>query len=194
MIFPTTDFPNQAPKKCCLKQYFDHETQDTMTALHLFCRWGPRHRSDIKTIVHLQPQLISFQTSIGRDTPLHFAVAAHDLETTCLLLHTNPAAANIKSGRSGNFGDQMTPLHVAVASNASFEMIKALVQASPRSLKLRSGNGETPYKMAARLHETRKDMEQIVHYVQHHHHHNTTTNSRQHQAPRQDFSGSPAAA
>jgi ankyrin repeat protein len=118
-----------------------------MTALHLFCRSGSRY-SDIKTMVQLQPQLISHPTPNGGDTPLHFAVAAHDLDTIRLLLKTHPAVANIKSTKSGNFGSQMTALHVAILANASVDIIDALVQASPRSLKIRNGNGKTPYHLA----------------------------------------------
>lgn len=130
-----------------LRQYYDHETQDTMTALQVFCRLGSRYRN-VKAIIELQPQLISHPTPNGGDTALHFAVAAHDLETTRLLLKIHPTAANIQSKKSGNFGSQVTPLHVAIMANVSFGIINALVEASPRSIKIRDGNGKTPHELA----------------------------------------------
>jgi hypothetical protein len=131
-----------------VRQYYNHEMNDNMTVLHLFCRSGSRH-GDIKTIVELQPQLISHQTPKGGDTPLHFAVAAHDLDTTRFLLGINPEAASIKSRQSGNFGNEVTPLHVAILGSASLEIMKALVRASPRSVKVRDGNGQTAHTLAA---------------------------------------------
>jgi ankyrin repeat protein len=143
-----------------MKQYFDHETQDSMTALHIFCRSGSRHR-DIKTIVEFQPRLISHPTPNGGDTPLHFAVAAHDIDTTRLLLRIDPSIANIKSSNCGHFGSQMSPLHVAISENASPEIIELLVNASPRSLKLRNGDGLTPQQLA--LHCCRaEDMQEVL--------------------------------
>jgi hypothetical protein len=137
------------PPRTPLRQYYDHETSDKMTALHLFCRSGSRH-GDIKTVVKLQPQLISHQTPKGGDTLLHFAVAAHDLDTTRLLLEKQPDAASVKSSQSGNFGSEVTPLHVAILASASLEIIEALVRASPRSVKVRDGNGQTAHALAVK--------------------------------------------
>jgi hypothetical protein len=147
------------PPRTPLRKYYDHETNDTMTALHLFCRSGSRH-GDIKTIVELQPQLISHHTPKGGDTPLHFAVAAHDLDTTRFLLEKQPDAAIVKSSQRGNFGSEVTPLHVAILASASFEIIEALVRASPRSVKVRDGNGQTAHKLAA-LHYSGDRLEEI---------------------------------
>lgn len=160
-MFQAPNVSPQSHRKRSLRQYFDHKTQDTMTALHVFCRSGS-HYPDVKIIIQLQPELISRPTLIGGDTPLHFAVAAHDLATTRLILETNPAAANIKSSRAGNFGKQATPLHVAILTNASSEIIKALTQASPRAVKVRDGNGQTAYQLAVRHCERRDDIDQVL--------------------------------
>jgi ankyrin repeat protein len=148
---PTSPHPPAPPPRksgSSLKQYYEHDTHDTMTALHLLCRSGSHFR-DIKTAIELQPRLISHPTPRGGDTPLHFAVAAHDLDATRLILDTHPAAANIKSRASGNFGNHVTPLHhVAVQVEASFEIIEALVRACPRSTRLRDGDGNTAYQLA----------------------------------------------
>jgi ankyrin repeat protein len=160
-MFQSPNPPQQArSSRSIMKQYFDHEMQDSMTALHIFCRSGSRHR-DIKTIVEIQPQLISHPTPNGGDTPLHFAVAAHDLDTTRLLLKVDPHVANIKSGSSGHFGSQMTPLHVAISENASPEIIALLVNASPRSLKLRNGDGFTPQQLAVQCCRA-EDMKEVL--------------------------------
>jgi hypothetical protein len=135
------------PPRIPLRKYYDHETNDILTALHLFCRSGSRHK-DIMTIIELHPQLISQHTPKGGDTPLHFAVAAHDLQATRLLLEKQPDAACIKSNQRGNFGSKVTPLHVAILTSASHEIIDALVRASPRSVKLRDGNGQTAHRLA----------------------------------------------
>lgn len=151
---------SQRRKPSTLKQYYDHETQDTMTVLHIFCRSGAHYR-DVRTIVDLQPRLISHPTLNGGDTPLHFAVAAHDLDTTRFLLRRLPTAANTKSRTSGKFGNQMTALHVAIVANATFEIVEALVQASPRSVKLRDGNGHTAYQLAVE-HSRADNIRQIL--------------------------------
>lgn len=160
-MFQATKPPQQHNRKRNLKQYFDHKTQDLMTALHLFCRSGSRYE-DIKTIIEIQPQLVHRATPNGGDTPLHFAVAAHDLRTIQLLLQKHPSAANIKSTRRGNFGSQTTPLHTAILTNASFEIIEALVQASPGSVNLRDGNGHTAYQLAIQYCDIRDDMKNIL--------------------------------
>lgn len=157
---PTTP-SRSGSSRSIMKHYFDHETQDSMTALHIFCRSGSHHR-DIKTIVEFQPQLINRPTPNGGDTPLHFAVAAHDIDTIRLLLQiADPNIVNIKSSSSGHFGSQMTPLHVAISEKASPEIIELLVNASPRSLKLRNGDGFTPQPLA--LHCCRaEDMKEVL--------------------------------
>lgn len=152
----------QQLQKCSLRQYYDHTTNDTLTALHLFCRSGSRYRYNIKEIIDLCPQLISYPTPNGGDTPLHFAVAAQDLQTTRLLLQRNPGAASVKSGTRGNFGSEVTPLHVAIVINADFEMIKLLVQATPRSAKLRNGNGQTTCELAIQFCEGEDNVEEIL--------------------------------
>lgn len=163
MIFPTPKPPSQQlRRKGSLKLYYNHETRDTMTALHLFCKSGcSRYGRDIKAIVEIQPELVSHPTPNGGDTPLHFSVAAHDLDTTCLLLDAHPAAANIKSRKNGHFGSRMIPLHVALSSNASLEIVDALVKVSPRSVKQRDGHGQTPHQLAAQYYDERK-LDQIL--------------------------------
>lgn len=151
---PSSPQQAQSRKAPAVKHYFDHKTNDSMTALHYFCRSGSHH-TDIKTMIEIQPHLVSCPTRNGGDTPLHFSVAANDLKTALLLLETLPSAASVKSRPTGNFGCEMTPLHVALSTQASVSIIKALVRASPRSLKSRDGNGRTPQQLACENYEGR---------------------------------------
>jgi len=131
-----------------IKKYYDYETKDFITALHYFCRSGSMKIEDIKTVIKLHPQLVSHATPNGGDTPLHFAVAADDLQATRLLLEADPTTAIIKSSRKGYFGDQMTPLHVAIISRSSADVINALVRASPKSIRIRDGKGQSVHDLA----------------------------------------------
>lgn len=119
-----------------------------MTALHYFCKSG-RHHEEVKAVIETHPGLVIHPTAIGGDTPLHFSVAAHDIPTTFLLLRVNPSAAEIQSTQRGFCGSRVTPLHVALTTGATPEMISALVSAAPKSLKIRDGNGRTPLQVAA---------------------------------------------
>jgi len=136
-----------------MKQYYDHVTKDSLSALHYFCRSGncchnKSVRRDIKTMIDRHPEVISQRTPNGGDTPLHFAAATDDLKTVKLLLKYNPSAAMIKSNEEGYFGNQMTALHVAIASRASLEMIEVLVRASPKSVRVRDGRGRSVQDLA----------------------------------------------
>jgi hypothetical protein len=42
----------------------------------------------------------------------------------------------------------VTPPHVAILASARLEIVEVLVRASPRSVKLRDGNGRTARKLA----------------------------------------------
>lgn len=130
------------------REYYDHQTKDSMTALHCFCKSG-RHHEEVKDMIQIYPQLVIHPTAIGGDTPLHFSVAAHDMQTTSLLLQTNPSAVEIQSTQQGYFGSRVTPLHVALTTGATPKMISALVSAAPKSLKMRDGDGRTPLQVAA---------------------------------------------
>jgi hypothetical protein len=44
----------------------------------------------------------------------------------------------------------VTPLHVAIMASVSLEIIEALVRASPRSVKMRDGNGQTAHALAVK--------------------------------------------
>lgn len=131
-----------------------------MTALHVVCRSGARHE-DVKIMVDLYPDLINSQTPRGGDTPLHFAVAANDLQTIQILLDAQPSAALIQSTRNGYFGDKATPLHVALCHQARPEIIEAVVLASRRSLKIRDGNGQLPHQLA-RMYYEGNELEQVL--------------------------------
>eukprot|EP00548_Thalassiothrix_antarctica_P002154 CAMPEP_0194131754 /NCGR_PEP_ID=MMETSP0152-20130528/2443_1 /TAXON_ID=1049557 /ORGANISM="Thalassiothrix antarctica, Strain L6-D1" /LENGTH=205 /DNA_ID=CAMNT_0038826627 /DNA_START=17 /DNA_END=634 /DNA_ORIENTATION=+ len=131
-----------------VKKYYDYETKDFITVLHYFCRNGCRKIEDIRTAIKLHPRLVSQATPNGGETPLHFAVAANDLEATKLLLQSDPSTAIIRSSRNGHFGNQMIPLHVAIVSQSSVEIIQTLVQASPKSVRIRDGQGQSVQDLA----------------------------------------------
>jgi len=147
-MFTTSTEPSSDLNSKEVKKYYDHETKDFVTALHYFCRSGGQKIDDIKTAIRLHPRLVSQATPIGGEIPLHFAVASNDLEATRLLLKSDPSTAIIKSSRNGHFGNQMTPLHVAIVSRSSEEMIEALVSASPKSVRVRDGTGQTVHDLA----------------------------------------------
>lgn len=153
------------------REYYDHQTQDNMTALHYFCKSG-RHHEEVKAVLETHPGLVVHPTAIGGDTPLHFSVAAHDIPTTCLLLRANPSAAEIQSTQRGFCGSRVTPLHVALATGATPKMISALVSAAPKSLKIRDGDGRTPLQVAAIAMYNEEMRLEIISCLQH-----TRTNS-----------------
>lgn len=148
----------QSRKSVSMKKYYDHEVQDFLTVLHCFCRQGARDVNNIRTIIDLNPQLVNQVTPTGGDTPLHFAVAANDVAVTKLLLKADPSTAMIKSTKYGFFGDQFTPLHVAIVNQCSLEIIKALVQACPRAAKIRSGEGFTVQDLALKYYQNGNDL------------------------------------
>lgn len=139
-----------------------------MTTLsELFRRLNSRRRRSVKSPIeenvdHKQEECVHLPESANDegDTLLHIAVAAHNLTTILQILQTDPAAANAKSTKNGRFGSEMTPLHVAVETDASFEIINVLVNASPRSLKFRNGNGDTPYILAVKVYDG-DEMEEV---------------------------------
>jgi len=145
--------PSSPTTSGTMKRYHDHVTQDSLSALHYFCRSGncgnnTTLQRDIKTLIDRHPELVSQRTPNGGETPLHFAVAVDDIATTKLILECNPSTTMIKSNQRGYFGNQMTALHVAIASRSSLEMIETLVRASPKSVKIRDGHGRSVQELA----------------------------------------------
>lgn len=140
----------QQKRASSLKLYLDHDTNDKVTALHSFCRSGS-HLDDIEALVESCPELVSYQTPTGGETPLHYAVAAHDSRSVQLLLRADPKAASIRSTSNGRYGSKTTPLHVALLTDAPFEIIKLLVNGAKGCSKTRDGQVRTPLKLATEV-------------------------------------------
>lgn len=128
---------------------YDHGSQETLTALHSICKNRGVKVSSVKEIVRFHPGLIDATTSRGGDTPLHYAAANGDKKVIKYLLKKGPHVAKMRTTECSDFGYCVTPLHVAVANQASFEIIFSIVQACPESVSVEDGNGNSPYVSAA---------------------------------------------
>ena len=132
------------------KHYYNHDLDDELTVLHQMCRLG-HHLDEVKQLAERCPALIIEPTSLRGDTALHFAVSNGDLNAIHVLLNANRKAALIKSSKNGNFGDCVSPLHMAISLRSPVEVIQALIQSNPRCLRLRDGQGHTPIELACEV-------------------------------------------
>lgn len=130
-----------------IKRYYNHDISDELTVLQQMCHSGHREK-EVRMIAKLFPDLIAHQTPVRGDTALHFAVSNEDLNTVLVLIKADPEAVCVRSNKNGFFGDRVSPLHVAISSGASTEIIQALVESSPRCIKMKDGKGVTPIQLA----------------------------------------------
>jgi hypothetical protein len=109
------------------------------------------------------------------------------LEFVLLLVNANPACARV-ADRRANY-----PLHIAVASGLSLEIVKRLHVAFPKALEMRNFHSQTPLDMAQR---STRCPEPVMNYLQsaafpnqedddddvyhHHHHHQQHNNNMDH--------------
>ena len=132
-----------------IKSYYCHESKDSVTALHILSKRG--NLDVIKKIVAYQPGLVSKRIVTRGDTPLMYAVASQNVQVIRYLVHLCPEAVTMRSFGNGAYGDQITPLHLAISMNARSEIIQILVKANQKVLRSKSGNGETPYQLAQQV-------------------------------------------
>lgn len=130
-----------------IRRYYCHDVGDSLTAVHLMCKRNTSVEA-VHYLVCRRPSLVSDTSSRRGDTPLHYAVNSRDVALVQDLLTQCPEAAMVRSSSKGFFGNQVSPLHQAVAGDTPFEIIDALVTASPKSLRLRNGEGKTSYQIA----------------------------------------------
>lgn len=132
------------------KNYYDVNSKQQVTALHLACRQGAPI-DIIQEILKHSPMLSKKSTEVGRDLPLHFAVASNRLNTVEALIKdwslSNVSSA-MRSSQRGEFGNQVTPLHVAIIHQVDFEIIELLIKSFPSIRNLRDGRGDTAFRLA----------------------------------------------
>lgn len=141
--------------------YVDPTSKQKVTALHLACRQGAPV-DIIREILTISPELSGTTTDEGSDLPLHFAVSSNRMETAEIFLDVNPMSAAVRSSRRGAFGNQVTPLHVAVMCQVDVAIVELLLRTCPPCRALRSASGETAYHLALRSNYKGVERERVL--------------------------------
>ena len=149
------------------KNYYDVNSKQKVTALHLACRQGAPI-DIVQEIMLYSPELSQRATEVGGDLPLHYAVASNRLNTVEALVNdcslSNVSGA-MRSSQRGAFGNQVTPLHVAMIYQVDIEIIELLIRVYPSIRNLRAGRGETAYRLAIE-HYIGIDRERVLQLLQ----------------------------
>jgi len=144
------------------KLYRDPVSGNEITFLHLAC-WKHAPLDVIKSICAVDSCLISTLSETGADLPLHYAVASGVATTVEYLVSRYPQGVAVRCHRNGAFGNNVTPLHVAVKVNASPDTIRRLLEHAPqRTRTLRNNDGKTPFVAAMESYETRNEHDRQV--------------------------------
>ena len=129
------------------------------TALHAACyRYPPE--AAIRVLIDACPQAVSAQNSDG-ETALHLALDGASEKVQMMLLEACPAAVSMVD----KYGD--SPLHLAAQSGVSTELLRKMLEASPKVTKVANKRGATPFFLMPRTYEyipNRKDIEEDGEY------------------------------
>ena len=129
------------------------------TALHAACyRYPPE--AAIRVLIDACPKAASAQNSDG-ETALHLALDGASEKVQTMLLEACPAAVSMVD----KYGD--SPLHLAAQSGASTELLRKMLESSPKTAKVANKRGATPFFLIPRTYEyiqNRKDIEKDGEY------------------------------
>ena len=123
------------------------------TALHAACyRYPPE--AAIRVLIDACPEAASAQNSDG-ETALHLASDGASEQVQMMLLDACPAAVS----KVDKYGD--SPLHLAAHSGATTELLRKMLEASPKTSRVTNKRGATPFFLLPRSYEYAQTLEDI---------------------------------